>query len=66
MRYGDEFCVHLPPGFDPETASAGQLDELFQDAERITHFHDSRDGSFVHLDTDLIEGYETNAAKGEP
>ena len=48
MYYGDEFCSNMPPGFDPDAASAEELSRLFEDATCITQFHASPDRSFVH------------------
>lgn len=47
MIYGDEFCVEISGGFDPEFASPTELSRLFQDATRITRFHSSPDRSFI-------------------
>jgi AraC-like DNA-binding protein len=47
MIYGDEFCVEISGGFDPEFASAAELSRLFLDATRITRFHSSPDNSFI-------------------
>jgi AraC-like DNA-binding protein len=47
MIYGDEYCVEISGGFDPEFASPTELSRLFEDATRITHFHSSPDSSFI-------------------
>jgi AraC-like DNA-binding protein len=47
MIYGDEFCVDISGGFDPEFASPAELSRLFQDATRISRFHSSPDNSFI-------------------
>ncbi len=48
MIYGDEYCVEMPPGFDPDSASPAELSRLFERADCITRFHSSADRSFVH------------------
>ncbi|MGH8034909.1 MAG: hypothetical protein ACREO9_06775, partial [Lysobacterales bacterium] len=47
MNYGDEYCVDIAPGFDPDLASAAELSKLFQDARPITRFSSSPDNSFI-------------------
>jgi AraC-like DNA-binding protein len=47
MIYGDEFCVEISGGFDPDSASTAELSRLFEDATRITHFHSAPDHSFI-------------------
>lgn len=47
MNYGDEFCVEVEPGFDPDLASAEELSRLFRRSQRITRFNESPDHSFV-------------------
>ena len=47
MNYGDEFCVDIDPGFDPDLASAAELSTLFQHANRISRFHSSPANSFI-------------------
>jgi AraC-like DNA-binding protein len=47
MIFGNEYCVEVPTGFDPELASATELSRLFEGAECITRFHSSPDQSFV-------------------
>jgi AraC-like DNA-binding protein len=48
MIYGDEYCVDLPPGFDPDLASPAELSRLFKNARCITRFQSSPDNSFIH------------------
>lgn len=52
MYFGDEFCVSVPPGFDPDLASATELGHLFSDAKCVTRFNDSPDDSFTQDFTD--------------
>jgi AraC-like DNA-binding protein len=47
MNYGDEYCIEVPSGFDPDLASAAELSRLFAGAICITRFHSSPDQSFV-------------------
>ncbi|MGD8357444.1 MAG: AraC family transcriptional regulator [Lysobacterales bacterium] len=47
MKYGDEYCVEIAPGFDPDLADPAELSALFKNASRITRFHDASDGSFI-------------------
>lgn len=47
MIYGDEFCVEIPPEFDPEDASRSGLSALFQNAQRITRFDSTPDHNFI-------------------
>jgi AraC-like DNA-binding protein len=49
MHYGDEYCVDVPPSFDPERASVEELSELFRNARLLTRFHDSPDGSITQV-----------------
>ena len=48
MKYGDEFAVDVPPGFELDLVSAAELDSLFQNARHISHFHSSPNQSFIH------------------
>ena len=52
MNFGDEFCVGVPPGFDPELTSAAELGRLFSNAKCISRFHASPDNSFTQDLTD--------------
>ena len=47
MLYGDEYCVEIPSGFDPDLASTAELSRLFEGANCITRFHSSPDRSFI-------------------
>jgi AraC-like DNA-binding protein len=47
MIYGDEYCVDMPPGFDPELASPTELSRLFENARCITRFQSAADNSFI-------------------
>jgi AraC-like DNA-binding protein len=47
VNFGDEYCVDIAPGFDPELASAEELSRLFADARRVSHFDSSPDHSFT-------------------
>jgi len=47
MLYGDEYCVEIAAGFDPELTAPSELSALFENASRITRFHSSADRSFV-------------------
>ena len=47
MNYGDEYCVEMSPGFDPDLASAAELSRLFENASRVSRFHSSPDQSFI-------------------
>lgn len=48
MVYGDEFCVEIAPGFDPDDVSPTVLGALFKNAPRITRFGSTPDQSFIH------------------
>jgi AraC-like DNA-binding protein len=48
MKYGDEYCVEISPGFDPDMASAAELSSLFEHASHISRFHSSPHHSFIH------------------
>lgn len=56
MLYGDEYCVEIAPGFDPDLASAAELSSFFENANCITRFHSSPNHSFIQdlVDTPLI------------
>jgi len=56
MIYGDEYCVHMAPGFDPETASAAELSRLFDNAPCISRFHSSPDNGFINYMGDSALG----------
>lgn len=56
MNYGDEFCVEIAPGFDPEIASALELSRLFQNANRISWFQSSPNHSFIQDVTQTVVG----------
>lgn len=56
MIYGDEYCVHMAPGFDPETASAAELSQLFENAQCISRFHSSPDNGFIQYGVDTALG----------
>ena len=57
MLFGDEFCAAIPPGFDPDTASAASLGRVFRDAERVSRFTSTPDHNFIHfLSSTGIEG----------
>ena len=47
MLYGDEYCIEVPPGFEPDLASADELGSLFRDARAITRFGSAPDRSFI-------------------
>lgn len=47
MIYGDEYCMHMAPGFDPEVASTAELSRLFENAQCISRFHSSPDNRFI-------------------
>jgi AraC-like DNA-binding protein len=47
MIYGDEYCVEIAPGFDPDLASAAELSSMFENASCITRFHSSPGHSFI-------------------
>ena len=61
MHYGDEYCVEIAPGFDPDDVSAAVLGELFNNAPRITRFKSTPDHHFIHglnsLGFDGLAGY---------
>ncbi len=47
MIYGDEYCVRMAPGFDPEAASTAELSRLFENAPCISRFHSAPDNGFI-------------------
>ncbi len=47
MIYGDEYCVEMPPGFDPDLASPAELSRLFENARCVSRFQSSADDSFI-------------------
>lgn len=48
MNYGDEFCVEIAPGFDPDEESRVGLSALFENARRLTRFNSTPDHNFIH------------------
>jgi len=48
MIYGDEFCVEIAGGFDPDDVSPAGLGALFKNAERVTKFNSTPDHNFIH------------------
>lgn len=56
MIYGDEYCVHMAPGFDPEAASTVELSRLFENALCISRFHASSDNRFIKYMSDSALG----------
>lgn len=52
MIFGDEYCVNVPPGVDPEDVSRQRLGKWFKSAKRLSHFSTTPDYSPTH---DLAE-----------
>lgn len=50
MIFGDEYCVRMAPGFDPDAASAAELSRLFEDAQCVSRFHSSPDNAFIQYE----------------
>ncbi len=53
MKFGDEFIVNIPLGFDPEHASIVRLNQLFQNGKRVTRFKSAANNSFIQDLTDV-------------
>lgn len=47
MIYGDEYCVEIEEGFDPDDLSAARLSALFKNARRLTSFASTPDRNFI-------------------
>lgn len=48
MHYGDEYCVEVDDGFDPEALTDAQLARIFRQARRISAFESTPDFNFIH------------------
>ena len=53
MKFGDEFIVNIPLGFDPDHASIVRLNQLFQNGKRVTRFKSAANNSFIQDLTDV-------------
>lgn len=48
MYYGNEYRIELPSSFELQSASAAEINQLFEHAHCVSHFSESPDGEFCH------------------